>query len=113
MPESRIILSQTAIYLSCSEKSNSSYKAINKAQEEVMKSGNLQVPIHLTNSDKYSNTNKKDEYKYTHDFNNNFINQEYLPDKIKAKKIYNPGENKREKKYKVLLEKLWKNKYDY
>ena len=106
-------MSQTTIYLACSEKSNSAYKAINKAQEEVRKSGNLQIPFHIKSSEKYSQNIKTNNYKYVHGFKNNFIQQEYLPDEIKGKIIYNPSENKKEKNYKVLLKKLWKNKYDY
>ncbi len=113
MPESRIIMAQTAIYLSCSEKSNSAYKAINEAQKEVQKTGNLEVPIKLTNQGKIKKQDKKNIYEYPHDFNKNFIKQEYMPDKIKGKTFYHPGTNNHEIKNKVLLKKLWENKYDY
>ncbi len=113
MPESRIIMAQTAIYLSCSEKSNSAYKAINEAQKEVQKTGNLEVPIKLTNQGESKKQDKKNIYEYPHDFNKNFIKQEYMPDKIKGKTFYHPGTNNHEIKNKVLLKKLWENKYDY
>lgn len=114
-PESRIILSQTAIYLASSPKSNASYEAINKAQQLVMETGDLPVPLHLRNA---STKLMKDmgygkEYQYSHNYENNFSNQEYLPEKLSGTKLYNPGNNPRENELRSYLKNLWKNKYGY
>jgi putative ATPase len=114
-PESRIILSQCAIYLANSPKSNASYLAIKNAQELVRKTGDLSVPLHLRNA---STKLMKDldygkEYLYAHDFDGNFVAQEFLPDEIYDTKLYEPGENQRENQFKELLKNRWKNKYNY
>ncbi|MCD4789048.1 MAG: replication-associated recombination protein A [Bacteroidales bacterium] len=114
-PECRIILSQTAIYLASSPKSNASYMAIQKAQQMVNKAGDLSVPLHIRNAP----TNLMKEigygkgYKYAHDFKDNFTDLEFLPDKIKGTKFYNPGNNPRENELRARLKKFWKNKYGY
>ena len=114
-PESRIILSQCVIYLTCSVKSNASYMAINKAQKLVKDTGDLEVPIHLRNAPTalmkeigYGKT-----YKYAHDFDGNFINQEFLPEEIANTKLFEPGTNQREASQKSYLREKWKDKYGY
>lgn len=111
MPESRIILSQTVIYLATSIKSNSAYMAIDSAIEEVKKSGNLSVPLHLRNSP--TNLMKKLgyglDYKYAHSYDRNFIVQDYLPKELKTKKFYIPGQNTKEESILKFLDSLWKN----
>jgi putative ATPase len=114
-PESRIILSQCAIYLATSPKSNASYIAIGKAQEMVAKTGDLPVPIHLRNAPTklMKELGYGEEYKYSHDFENNFAEQEYLPDEISKTIFYNPGNNSRENATREFLKNRWKDKYDY
>ncbi len=114
-PESRILLSQCAIYLATSPKSNSSYMAINEAQQVVKQTGDLPVPIHLRNAPTklMKELGYGEEYKYSHDFTNNFAEQEFLPDEISETKLYNPGENARENGTREFLKNRWKNKYDY
>lgn len=114
-PEARIILSQTVIYLACSPKSNSAYVAINEALDLVRKEGNLPVPLHLRNAPTQlmKQLNYGAQYKYAHDFENNFVEQEFLPDKIKNKVFYVPGKNARENELKLFLGKNWKGKYGY
>jgi len=113
LPESRITLSQTAIYLACSPKSNSSYIAINTAQEEVKKSGNLSVPLHLRNSPTklMKELGYGSNYLYSH--NELSKTQEFLPKEIKENPFYNPGNNIKENSFREDLKKLWKNKYNY
>ena len=114
-PESRIILSQCAIYLATSPKSNASYIAISKAQEMVAKTGNLPVPIHLRNAPTklMKELGYGEEYKYSHDFQNNFAEQEYLPIEITKTIFYDPGNNSRENATREFLKNRWKDKYDY
>ena len=114
-PESRIILSQCAVYLANSPKSNASYRAINKAQEIVKKTGDLSVPLHLRNAPTQlmKSLNYGKDYKYAHDYKGNFIHEEFLPEPISNSKIYDPGENPREEKFRENLKKIWKDKYDY
>ena len=114
MPEARIILSQTAIYLASSAKSNASYVAINKAIETVKQTGNLAVPLHLRNAPTklLKELNYGAGYKYAHDFPGNFVEQEYLPKQLKGTVFYIPGENVRENEIKEGLKKLWRNKYN-
>ena len=114
-PESRIILSQCAIYLATSAKSNASYMAIGKAQQMVKQTGDLPVPIHLRNAPTklMKELGYGDEYKYSHDFPNNFAEQEFLPTEISATKFFEPGENVREKELRQFLKNRWKDKYDY
>jgi putative ATPase len=114
-PESRIILSQTAIYLANSPKSNSSYTAINDAQALVQKTGNLPVPLHLRNAPTklMKDIGYGKEYKYAHQYKNNFVDLEFLPDKIKGTTLYEPGENPREQETRKGLKQKWTNKYKY
>ena len=114
-PESRIILSQCAIYLATSPKSNASYMAIGQAQSEVKQSGDLPVPIHLRNAPTklMKELGYGQEYKYSHDYNNNFAEQEYLPDTISKTIFYDPGNNSRENSTREFLKNRWKDKYDY
>jgi len=114
-PESRIILSQCAVYLASSAKSNASYEAIGKAQTIVKETGDLSVPLHLRNAPTklMKELDYGKEYKYAHSFENNFAEQEFLPDDIKNTKIFEPGNNARENTIREFLKKLWKNKYNY
>ena len=114
-PEARILLSECAIYLATSPKSNTAYKAINEALEKIKVTGNLQVPLHLRNAPtKLMNKLGYGEgYKYSHDFQNQFTNQEYLPDEITGTKLYEPGKNKKEDSIRDFLKLRWKNKYNY
>jgi len=114
-PESRIILSQCAVYLATSPKSNASYEAIGKAQALVKETGDLSVPLHLRNAPTklMKELDYGKNYKYAHSFKNNFAEQEFLPDEIKNTKFYEPGNNARENSLREFLKKLWKNKYNY
>lgn len=114
-PESRIILSQTAIYLASSPKSNASYMAINMAQDVVRKTGNLSVPMHLRNAPTklMKDIGYSDGYKYAHDYEGNFVEQEFLPDEISGTKFYQPQNNPREKELQNSLRNKWKDKYGY
>lgn len=114
-PESRIILSQCAIYLATSPKSNASYMAINTAQQLVKQTGDLSVPIHLRNAPTklMKELGYGEEYKYSHDYENNFAEQEYLPEEIKNSPLYVPGNNSRENTTREFLKNRWKNKYGY
>ena len=114
-PESRILLSQCAIYLATSPKSNASYIAINEAQQLVKQTGDLTVPIHLRNAPTklMKELGYGEDYKYSHDFVNNFAKQEFLPDEISETKLYNPGDNARENGTREFLKNRWKDKYGY
>ncbi len=114
-PESRILLSQCAIYLATSPKSNASYMAINEAQQVVKQTGDLPVPIHLRNAPTklMKELGYGEDYKYSHDFANNFAEQEFLPDEISETKLYNPGDNARENGTREFLKNRWKDKYGY
>lgn len=114
-PEGRIILSQTAIYLATSPKSNAAYTAIKDAQSLVKKTGNLSVPLHLRNAPTklMKDIGYGKEYKYAHQYDDNFTTLEYLPDKISGTTIFNPGDNPREQDMKKWLHKRWKDKYGY
>ncbi|MCH4829117.1 replication-associated recombination protein A [Flavobacterium columnare] len=114
-PESRIILSQCAIYLATSAKSNASYIAIGKAQQIVKQTGDLPVPLHLRNAPTklMRELGYGEEYKYSHDYANNFAEQEYLPETISATKFYEPADNARERELRQFLKNRWKEKYDY
>lgn len=114
-PESRIILSQCAVYLATSPKSNSSYLAIGKAQALVKQTGDLPVPLHLRNAPTklMKELGYGEEYKYSHDYDNNFAEQEFLPDAITNTPLYIPGNNSRENATKEFLKNRWKNKYGY
>ena len=115
LPEGRIILSQCAIYLASSPKSNSAYKAINNAQDNIKKTGNLSIPLHLKNAPTklMKELNYGKGYLYPHDFENNFIDQDFLPDQINKEIFYNPGNNIKESKIKKWLKENWKKKYKY
>jgi putative ATPase len=114
-PESRIILSQTAIYLACSAKSNASYMAIEDAMAAVQQFGDLPVPLHLRNAPTkfMKNIGYGKEYKYAHQYDGNFVNIEFLPEKIKSKKLFDPGHNARENEAREKLKKNWGDKYGY
>ncbi|MCU0371375.1 MAG: replication-associated recombination protein A [Bacteroidales bacterium] len=115
MPESRIILSQAAVYLASSPKSNASYMAIEDALEEVHRSGDLPVPLHIRNAPTrlMKEIGYGKDYKYAHSYEGNFVEMEFLPEKIKGKKFYTPGKNKREEEIKDWLKARWKTKYEY
>ncbi len=114
-PESRIILSQCAIYLATSAKSNASYMAINKAQESVKQTGNLSIPLSLRNAPTklMKDLGYGDEYQYAHNYSNNFANQEFMPNEITGTKFYEPGKNARENSQRDFLKNRWKDKYNY
>ncbi|MFQ3297277.1 MAG: putative ATPase [Polaribacter sp.] len=114
-PESRIILSQCAVYLANSTKSNASYVAIGKAQDLVRTTGDLSVPLHLRNapSKLMKDLEYGKDYQYSHNYPNNFVAQEFLPKEISGTKLYEPGENQRENQFRELLKNRWKNRYDY
>lgn len=114
-PESRIILSQCAVYLATSAKSNASYLAIGTAQQLVKQTGDLPVPIHLRNAPTklMKELGYGEEYKYSHDYSNNFAEQEFLPEAISKKPIYIPGNNSRENSIREFLKNRWKDKYGY
>ena len=114
-PESRIILSQTATYLACSPKSNRSYMAINLAQKEVKETGDLPVPFHLRNAPTHlmKDLGYGENYKYAHDYDNYFVNQEFLPDEISGTTYYDPSDFSKEKELKVFLRQKWGEKYGY
>jgi len=113
MPESRIILSEVAIYLATSAKSNASYLAIGKAQALVRETGNLSVPLHLRNAPTklMKDLGYSKEYKYSHDYPGNFVNQEYLPDEIANQRLYIPQNNALEVKVLERLKFWWKKRF--
>jgi len=112
-PEARIILSETAIYLAVSPKSNSAYMAINEALALVKQTGNLPVPLHLRNAPTklMKDLNYGKDYKYAHSYEGNFVEQDFLPEEIRNIKLYEPGNNSTEKKIYDELRKKWNNKY--
>ena len=114
-PEGRIILSQTAIYLASSPKSNSSYQAINEAQDMVRKTGDLPVPLPIRNAPTklMKDIGYGQQYKYAHSYEGNFAEMEFLPDDIKGKLLYDPGKNPREEELRKHLRRLWRDKYSY
>jgi len=114
-PESRIILSQCATYLACSSKSNASYMAINKAQNLVKETGSLSIPLEIRNAPTklMKELGYGDNYKYAHSFDDNFANQEFMPEDLKGSKLYDPGNNTRENSQRNFLKERWKDKYDY
>ncbi|MCF8714036.1 replication-associated recombination protein A [Joostella atrarenae] len=114
-PEARIVLSQCAIYLATSAKSNASYEAINKAITAVKQTGNLTVPIHLRNAPTklMKELGYGEDYKYSHAYQNNFAPQEYLPRELENTTFYNPGNNQRENALRDFLKNRWQNKYQY
>lgn len=114
-PEARIILSQCAIYLASSAKSNASYKAINKAQQVVKQTGDLSVPIHLRNAPTklMKELGYGKDYQYAHDYEGNFAFQDYLPDELQGETFYEPSDNPRENALREYLKKHWGNRYSY
>lgn len=114
-PESRIILSQCATYMAASPKSNASYQAIEEALAAVRKHGDLPVPLHIRNAPTklMKNMDYGKGYKYSHSYEQNFSEQEYLPDKIAGTTFYDPGPNAREDELRRYLKNLWKDKYNY
>lgn len=114
-PEARIILSQCAVYLANSAKSNASYVAIGEAQNLIRKTGDLSVPMHLRNAPTklMKDLEYGKNYQYSHNYPNNFVEQEFLPNEISGTKIYEPGNNARENQFREILKARWKNRYDY
>lgn len=114
-PEARIILAQCAVYLASSAKSNASYVAIENAIRKVHETGDLPVPLNIRNAPTklMKNLNYGKGYQYAHNYDNNFVHQEFLPDEIKNTKFYDPGNNPREEELRRNLRTLWKAKYGY
>lgn len=114
-PESEIILSQTVVYLATSVKSNASYLAIKKAKDLAKKYPNASVPLHLRNAPTklMKELNYGTDYKYAHDFEDNFAFQEFMPKELVNQRIYDPGNNPREQQQKEFLKKRWRDKYTY
>ncbi|WP_456867753.1 replication-associated recombination protein A [Galbibacter sp. BG1] len=114
-PEARIILSQCAIYLATSAKSNASYEAINKAISVVKQTGDLSVPIHLRNAPTklMKDLGYGEDYKYSHSYPNNFVQQEFLPNSLENNIFYTPGNNQRENALREFLKNRWSGKYNY
>ena len=114
-PECRITLSQCAVYLACSVKSNSTYMALNEAQSAVRRFGDLPVPLHIRNAPTklMKQMGYSDGYKYAHDYQGNFAQQEYLPAGLEGSRFYTPGENARENDTRKLLHARWGEKYGY
>jgi len=114
-PEGRILLSECAVYLATSPKSNASYKAIDAALEQVKATGNLPIPLALRNAPTQlmKEMGYGTGYKYAHDFENQFAAQEFLPEEIKGTKLYDPGKNPKEESIRDFLKVRWKDKYGY
>lgn len=114
-PESRIILSEATVYLATSPKSNSTYKAIGAAQELVAQTGNLPVPLHLRNAPTklMKELGYGKDYQYPHDKKGRFVEEDYLPEKLKGTQIWSPAENQRETEIREKMRKLWGDRYDY
>lgn len=114
-PEARIILSQCTIYLATSPKSNASYMAINEAQSLVRQTGDLSVPLAIRNAPTklLKDLGYGADYKYAHNYENNFAPEEFLPKEIASTTLYQPGNNKREQAQRDFLKARWKNKYGY
>ena len=114
-PESRIILSQCAVYLATSAKSNASYMAISEAMDAVRKHGDLPVPLHLRNAPtklmKQMDYGKN--YQYAHNFENNFVLQQFLPAELDGRRFYVPQKNAREEELRKFLKERWRDKYGY
>jgi len=113
MPESRIILSECAIYLATSSKSNSAYEAIDAAIAEVQNTGDLPIPLHLRNAPTklMKDLGYAKDYKYAHSYEGNFVEQDFLPEKIKGKSFYKPQHNPSEDKIMERLKRWWKNRF--
>ncbi|MEA5405803.1 replication-associated recombination protein A [Arcicella sp. DC2W] len=115
MPEARIVLSQTVIYLATSAKSNSAYLAIDQALAMVRETGNLPVPLHLRNAPTklMKQLDYGKNYKYAHNYEGNFVKQQFLPEKVKNTKFFEPQQNPAEEKIKQKLRQDWGEEYDY
>jgi putative ATPase len=115
LPECRIILSQTAIYLACSVKSNAGYMAIEDALALVDRTGDLPVPLHLRNAPTklMKELGYGADYQYDHSKENSFAGQDFLPDELRGTVLFKPGSNNREKELREYLQTLWKDKYNY
>jgi len=115
MPEARIILSETTIYLAASAKSNSAYMAINKAIDLVRKTGNLPVPLHLRNAPTklMKEIGYGKDYKYAHSYEDHFVEEQYLPEDLDKQQLFTPGSNPREAEIQKQMEGLWKTKKQY
>ncbi|MBI5915766.1 MAG: replication-associated recombination protein A [Bacteroidetes bacterium] len=115
LPEARIILSQCVIYLATSPKSNSACMAIGQAQQLVRETGTLSVPLHIRNAPTklMKDLNYGKDYRYAHDFDKNFVAQEFLPEEVKSKKLFEPGNNAAEERLRQWLKERWKEKYGY
>ncbi len=114
-PECRIVLAQTVIYLATSPKSNASYMAIEAALAKVKQTADLGVPLHLRNAPTklMKELNYGKEYEYAHQYENNFVPLEYLPDAISGEQFYDPGKNQREEELRKFLKMRWLDKYNY
>ncbi|MBP5541315.1 MAG: replication-associated recombination protein A [Bacteroidales bacterium] len=114
-PECRLTLSQCAVYLASSVKSNSTYMALNNAQQAVRQTGDLPVPLHIRNAPTklMKQLGYGDGYKYAHDYQGNFVDQEFLPDALRGTKFYEPGQNPREEETRRQLRAHWGQKYGY
>ncbi|MCQ2281136.1 MAG: replication-associated recombination protein A [Bacteroidales bacterium] len=114
-PECRLVLSQCCVYLATSPKSNSTYVAMNMAQQLVRQTGDLPVPMHIRNAPTklMKQMGYGDGYKYAHDYQGNFVDQEFLPDAIRGVKFYEPGQNPREEETRRTLRAHWQGKYGY
>ncbi|MCK9618069.1 MAG: replication-associated recombination protein A, partial [Lentimicrobiaceae bacterium] len=115
MPESRILLSECAVYLAISPKSNSTYMAIETALGKIKETGDLPVPLHLRNAPTrlMKDIGYGNDYKYAHHYKNNFVNMEFLPDKLTGTAFYIPSNNAKEAELRNRLHFLWKSKYGY
>lgn len=114
-PESRIILSEAAVYLATSPKSNASYAAINEAQELVRQTGDLSVPLHIRNAPTrlMKDLGYGKDYKYAHSYEGNFVEDNFLPEEISGRMLYEPGDNARENEIRARLKEWWKERYGY
>ena len=112
-PEGRIVLAQTTVYLATSPKSNSTYEAINKAMAVVRETGNLPVPMHLRNAPTklMKELDYGKNYKYAHDYKNNFVEDNFFPNELKQKKFWEPQNNAAENKIVEWMKRLWKNRF--
>ncbi len=115
LPEARIVLSQCAIYLASSEKSNTSYTAINNAQKKVKETGDLGVPLPLRNAptQMMKELDYSKDYQYAHDHKNHFVDMEFLPKDLEGLRFYEPGENNKENQIRKFLKLRWEDKYGY
>jgi putative ATPase len=115
LPEARIPLSQCAIYLAGSEKSNASYTAINQAQQKVKETGDLSVPLTLRNAPTtlMKELDHGKGYQYAHDHENHFIDTDFLPKELRGFRFFEPGENTKENQIRKFLKSRWKDKYGY